>query len=348
MKKRLSIIMTMIMLVVAFTMIPMQCVEAKGKVKLSTTKKTLQIGKTYTITLKNAKNVKWKSGNKAIVTVKKKGKNKVVIRAKAAGKTTVVGTYKGKKYKCKITVKKKPESQTNDDPKLNATEVDLYSKGDSYADLEPKDSKYINQFQFKVTGTSKEVKIWNLEGEDADYFKLNQNGMVTVDGCPGYKETMSAIVKVKLADGTILRADVRLHALRDVLIDQKFKEFKDTYITSNMTDEEKIAKVAWYAGAFSDYEAGQPGWMDLLLRGKGDCMASRLLVARMCVDLGMKAYGCSAEYHGETIVHAGDTYYLVTTGFKEPRPRSYVVAKIETDDIEAYCKGKGVPWVVVK
>lgn len=221
MKKRLSIIMTMIMLVVAFTMIPMQCVEAKGKVKLSTTKKTLQIGKTYTITLKNAKNVKWKSGNKAIV-------------------------------------------------------------------------------------------------------------------------------KVKLADGTILRADVRLHALRDVLIDQKFKEFKDTYITSNMTDEEKIAKVAWYAGAFSDYEAGQPGWMDLLLRGKGDCMASRLLVARMCVDLGMKAYGCSAEYHGETIVHAGDTYYLVTTGFKEPRPRSYVVAKIETDDIEAYCKGKGVPWVVVK
>lgn len=167
MKKRLSILMTMIMLVVAFTMVPMWTVEAKGKVKLSTTKKTLQIGKTYTITLKNAKNVKWKSGNKTIVTVKKKGKNKAVIRAKAAGKTTVVGTYKGKKYKCKITVKKKPENQTKDDPKLNATEVDLYSKGGSYADLEPKDSKYINQFQFKVIGTNKEVKIWNLEGEDA-------------------------------------------------------------------------------------------------------------------------------------------------------------------------------------
>lgn len=203
-------------------------------------------------------------------------------------------------------------------------------------------------YSTKVNGTSKEVKIWNLEGKDADYFKLNQNGMVTVDGCPGYKETMSVVVKVKLVDGTILRANVKLHALRDVVIDQKFEEFKDTYITSNMTDEEKIAKIAWYAGAFSDYEAGQPGWIDLLLRGKGDCMASRWLVAMMCRDIGMKAYGCSGDYHGETVVHAGDTYYLVTTGFKEPKPRSYVVAKIETDDIEAYCKGKGVPWVVVK
>lgn len=340
--------MTMVLLIAAFTMVPMQTAEAKGKVKLSTTKKTLQLGKTYTITLINARNVKWKSGNKAIVTVKKKGKNKVVIRAKTVGKATVVGTYKGKKYKCKITVKKKSENQTKDDPKLNAIEVDLYSKGGSYADLEPKDSKYINQFQFRVTGTTKEVKIWTLEGEDEDYFILNQNGMVTVDGCPGYKETISAVVKVKLVDGTILRANVKLHALRDVIIDQKFKEFRDTYITSNMTDEERISKVAWYAGAFSDYEAGQPGWIDLLLRGKGDCMASRWLVARMCVDLGMKAYGCSRDYHGETIVHASDTYYLVTTGFNEPRPRPYVVTKIETDDIETYCKGKGVPWIAVK
>ena len=49
MKKRLTILMTMILLVISFTMVPMQTVEAKGKVKLSTTKKTLQIGKTYTV-----------------------------------------------------------------------------------------------------------------------------------------------------------------------------------------------------------------------------------------------------------------------------------------------------------
>lgn len=169
-----------------------------------------------------------------------------------------------------------------------------------------------------------------------------------VDGCPSYKEIIVAVVKVKLADGTILRADIRLHALRDVVIEQKFKEFKDTYITSNMSDEEIITKVAWYAGAFSDYEVGQNGWIDLLLRGKGDCTASRWLVAHMCLDLGMKAYGCSGDYHGETIVHAGDTYYLVTTGFNEPKPRSYSVIIIETDDIESYCKAKGVPWSVVK
>lgn len=121
-----------------------------------------------------------------------------------------------------------------------------------------------------------------------------------------------------------------------------------TMVPMRTVEAKGKVKIAWYAGAFSDYEAGQPGWIDLLLRGKGDCMASRWLVVMMCRDIGIKAYGCSGDYHGETIVHARDTYYLVTTGFKEPKPRSYVVVKIETDDIEAYCKSKGVPWVVVK
>ena len=45
MKKRLSILMTMIMLVVAvFVTVPAQTVEAKGKVKLTSTKKTVYGG----------------------------------------------------------------------------------------------------------------------------------------------------------------------------------------------------------------------------------------------------------------------------------------------------------------
>lgn len=61
MKKRLGIIMTMVLLIVAFTLVPIQAVAAKGKVKISATKKTLKVGSSYNIFLKNAGMVKWKS-----------------------------------------------------------------------------------------------------------------------------------------------------------------------------------------------------------------------------------------------------------------------------------------------
>lgn len=50
------------------------------------------------------KNVKWKSSNKSIATVtNEKGKGKVT--AKKCGEATITGTYKGRKYTCKVVVK---------------------------------------------------------------------------------------------------------------------------------------------------------------------------------------------------------------------------------------------------
>ena len=43
----------------------------------------------------------------------------------------------------------------------------------------------------------------------------------------------------------------------------------------------------------------------------------------------MKAEPCGEfEYHGETLVKADGTYYIVITGFDEPRPRGYVITEI--------------------
>ena len=64
MKKRLGIIMTMVLLIAACTLIPAQAVAAKEKVKISATKKTLKVGSSYNISLKNAGTVKWKSSKK--------------------------------------------------------------------------------------------------------------------------------------------------------------------------------------------------------------------------------------------------------------------------------------------
>lgn len=74
------------------------------KISISQKSATLKKGKTLKLKLKNAKasKVKWSSSKKNVATVSKKG----VVKAKKKGKATITAKYKGKKYKCKITVKK--------------------------------------------------------------------------------------------------------------------------------------------------------------------------------------------------------------------------------------------------
>lgn len=83
----------------------------KSSVKVSLSKKSVSLkdGQSYTLKLKGAKGtVKWKSGNAAKVAVSSKGK----LVAKRPGRTIVRATYKGKTYKCNVSVKT---------PKLNVT-----------------------------------------------------------------------------------------------------------------------------------------------------------------------------------------------------------------------------------
>ena len=78
-------------------------------VKLNKSKKTIYVGETFTLTLKNAPSdakITWKSSKKSVATVDKTG----VVTAKKNGKTTITAKYGKKTYKCKITVKKKSVS----------------------------------------------------------------------------------------------------------------------------------------------------------------------------------------------------------------------------------------------
>lgn len=96
--------------------------HAATKVKLNKTSATLLVGKSTTLKLSGAKasKVKWTSSKKSVATVKA-GK----VKAKKAGKTTITATYKGKKYKCKITVAKLTMSKIGT----------LYAAGSSYSVL---------------------------------------------------------------------------------------------------------------------------------------------------------------------------------------------------------------------
>ena len=107
-------------------------VEA-ASVKLNAKSKTLYKGKTTTLKVKGTKKkVKWSSSNKKIATVSSKGK----VTAKKVGKCTITAKVNGKKYKCKIIVKKAKSI------KLNKTSIAL-------------DKGWVTAL--KVTGTTKKV-----------------------------------------------------------------------------------------------------------------------------------------------------------------------------------------------
>lgn len=85
---------------------PINCsftVEAATKVKISKTKVTLKKGQKTTLKISGTtKKVTWSSSNKKVATVSTKGK----ITAKTAGTAVITATVSGKKYTCKVTVKK--------------------------------------------------------------------------------------------------------------------------------------------------------------------------------------------------------------------------------------------------
>lgn len=113
MKKKNTIISFVLILSIIFSSLSFNGSHslAAKKVKLNKSSISLYIKKTYTLKLLNIKKkpkVKWSTSNKKIATVSSKGK----ITAKKAGKCNIYAKYGKKKYKCKITVKKKAAKVT--------------------------------------------------------------------------------------------------------------------------------------------------------------------------------------------------------------------------------------------
>lgn len=103
--KRKCMLFLMLGLLCSFVSAP----EANAKLKISDTKVTLGVGDSYYLYLGSyyePKDAEWVSSNKKVATVKKDKYGYCDITVKKLGKTTITATYKGKKYTCKLTVKK--------------------------------------------------------------------------------------------------------------------------------------------------------------------------------------------------------------------------------------------------
>ena len=97
--KRLTKKLGIVLMMVCMLMFMAQPVYAKAK--MSKKKVTLAVGQTYKLKVKGIKGkTKWKSSNKAVVTV-----NKGVITANRKGSAKITAKVKGKKLTCKVTVK---------------------------------------------------------------------------------------------------------------------------------------------------------------------------------------------------------------------------------------------------
>lgn len=98
---------TLLVVVMALTLlVPMGIngteASAATKIKLNTTKKTINVGDTFKLKVSGTKKtVKWSTSNKKVATISSKGK----VTGKGKGSCTITAQVAGKKLNCKVTVK---------------------------------------------------------------------------------------------------------------------------------------------------------------------------------------------------------------------------------------------------
>ncbi len=192
------------------------------------------------------------------------------------------------------------------------------------------------EYRFRVSGTRKEVRDWEISGDGAGYFDIMDYGLLRMDWEPAYVEPcVTATVTAVLEDGRKLTAAVRAYSEVNIYIDKLFADFERRYTTSSMTTKEKAEKAAWYISTTSDYELYNYNWIDIFLKGKGDCYASRYALQYLCNYMGIKAVACrNLDDHGKTLLYADGRFYVIVTGFNEPKPRPYGIYEISGGALE--------------
>jgi hypothetical protein len=344
-------------------------VAAKTKKQLSAKSKTLTVGKEYTLKLKgltkkekqSSKKVTWKISDKSVAAFKGKTKYTVTLKARKTGTTKVTGTYKGKKYTCKITVKKastksssgsdtssEATSSVSDNTKarLNTTVVTLYYFDEEYKDYITLNSEHKSSFQFKVSGVAEdEIIHWSIvSSRSPSSFVVSDEGFVHFWTEPvaldGYE---NATVVAKLEDGTKLTATLKGYSELGIAVKNKMDQFQEDYISDSMTEYEKMETIAKYVESEYDYVLYQYEWRKMLITGGGDCYASRYLVKYLCEAAGLKALACLGEnYDGKTLVKADGKMYIVVTGFNEPKPRKYMIMELTEKTLQNVAEGSRI------
>lgn len=186
--RKITSLLLMAVMVAGMLAVPGGNVQAAKKKKVQLNKKTvtLEVGKKVTLKIKNApkkKKITWSSNKKKIASVSKKG----VVTAKKAGKANITAKVSGKKYVCKVTVKKK----TSDNIVLKNT------KGKNAQDVAA-----IKKIMLKYDRT-----YFFKEDLDSSVYEWDSNGrLVGLYWHPKDDNDSDILYKYKLTGGTVSSA----------------------------------------------------------------------------------------------------------------------------------------------
>lgn len=173
-------------------------VEAATKIKLNKTKATLVAGNTLQLKLsKKTGKVTWSSSKKSVATVSKQGK----VTAKKKGTATITAKMSGKKYNCKITVKKKValKSISLNTTSLTLNEDDTYKLNVQYIPKNTTDNK-------EVTWKSSNDFVADVE-EDGTIYAYSA-GTTTITAKVGSKK---ATCKITVKESSIYVSSIVLN-----------------------------------------------------------------------------------------------------------------------------------------
>ena len=328
---------------------------SKTKIHLSKTKRNYDmIGLWDKITLKGVSDgakITWKSSNTKVVKIKDRIKRGTWYKLVGEGKAKISAKYKGKTYSCRITVKEstpeataKPTSKPTPTPSddetdnskykdahLNAEDVTIY-RCPNWAIPYVHDPEHPLEFQFKVLGTDKQP-YWKLDFDKDSGLILTQAGLLKFSDLFLSNKT-EATVTAKLSNTMKLTAHVTIVNEVDIAYENKINDFKNRYIYEGMTEYDIAVAVNKYVSHEFDY-AKEASWVVMVIKGEGDCMASREGVERLCRELGLKAFGCyDIDDHGECMIRIGDDIYMSITGYAGTKPRGFSFYKMSEEAIQ--------------
>lgn len=355
--KSIRLILAVLAMALVWSLYSPLSVQAKPKRHLSAKAKTLSVGQEYTVKMKGisskdkkkARKVKWKVSDKSVTLIKGKKSFSITLRARKAGNVKVSGTYRGKKYTCKIMVKdgtfgeQDPEEVTDTDEDksnihLNMSEINIYYLSDTDKKYLSESDNHIYSCQFKVEGINKNTDVkWSIESEDkVSSFKVD-HGRVYMWKNPGYEENHeNALVVATLENGRRFTAKLHGYSERNEAVKDIVNGFVNDGLSPDMTEYEKIDAIASYVSLNYEYQLYQSDWIAMALGGSGDCFSSRCFVKYLCQAAGIKAVICVGDnLDGMTLVKVDGKLYVVLTGFKDTQPRKYRIYEPTEDSLQS-------------
>lgn len=236
-------------------------------------------------------------------------------------------------------------------PTLNSTNVTLYGLDDTYSDCLTLPSDYPVSFQFKVNGTSSNVRWSKVSGDSvtitADglvkpnymtYYWTGNIGSTFPSGDPNQRVTHECVfgesVISAIVDGQTLLATVNVNSYAKEYVDNIIDDYIAKNIPSTMTDMEKLQQVCKLVASY-DYSPNSSFYIPMVLKNGGDCWASVSFVNRVCEKLNIP---CNTRYavndvgagsgHRNNVVLVDGKTYMVDVGFRGHAPRYYEITEM--------------------